>query len=116
MKNNQKLSSLWHCDAENIIKNQEDSDFLKSMKTDRKASIAGMDMVTLAKEQRCQERMRSSEKRREKCETLSKAQFSEAVLADSSCSDNERPLATVNPDTKPNKRSHERTAKSGTEA
>ncbi|KAK6183334.1 hypothetical protein SNE40_010835 [Patella caerulea] len=83
---------------------------------DRKASIAGMDTVTLAKEQRHQERIRSSEKRSEKCEKLSKAQFSEAVLTDSSCSDNERPLASFIPDSKPNKRSHERTAKSGTEA
>jgi hypothetical protein len=109
-----KTFPLWSPNAEIIIKNQEDKDFLNSMKTDRKAAIAGLDIITLAKQKKSAERVLTAEKRQEKAVIDSQSQFSKIILDQNSSSEDEQPSTSFLPPPPP--KSHKRTAKTGTEA
>ena len=89
-----KTFVLWSPNAEAETKYPEDIAFFKSMKIDRKATISGMDMFTLSKLKRKQEKIISEEKCREKAARLSETLISTVHLDESSSSDDDRLLAS----------------------
>ena len=103
-----KTFVLWSPNAEAETKYPRDIAFFKSMKTDRKATIFGMDMLTLPKLKRKQEKIISEEKSREKASRLSETLISTVHFDEGSSSDDDRPLASYVPTQKPGSRPHRR--------
>lgn len=114
-ENISKTFPLWVKNAENVIQNVEDLAFLKSMKTDRKATIAGVDSVTLTKLKRKEEKLQNNEKRRKISDAETKEMFSTRTLESSTSeeSEGENVNFTQRPTTP---KSHKRTKRTGTEA
>lgn len=108
-----KTFPLWTPNSEHIIQNPEDLKFLKSMKTDRIATIAGFDVKSFSKLKRKQERIVSAEKWHEKSARETETLFS-TVRFESSSSEDETPLSSFIPQQAP--KSHKRTVRTGTEA
>ena len=103
-----KTFALWSPNAEAETKNPEDIEFSKTMKSDRIATISGMDMLALSMVKRKQEKIISEKKCREKAARFSETLISTVHLDESSSSDDDRPLASYVPSQKPGSRPHRR--------
>ena len=115
---------LWPANAEQLIKNPEDLQFLKSMMGNRCATFGPHDKVLASKVKRRQQRDQAEEARRQKMCTSELTSTTTAVMlsdSDTSClessgdSEFEISSASVSSLTA-NLRSHKRTARTGTPA
>ena len=111
-----KTFPLWTKDADSKIVNTEDLEFLISMKTDRKASIAGFDKISYAFHKRKEEREQKKEGRKRKNDESLQNQFQFSSSASLEPEDDPQPGPSFIAPTEPPPLSHKRVKKVGTEA
>ena len=110
---------LWPVNAEELIKNDEDRQFLKSMKTDRKATFGPFDLLSAKKIQRKNDREQKEDERRSRSqnEMLQTVTVIENLTeSESSCDESEVSDKHVTTHASASSVSHARTVFTGTHA
>ena len=113
----QKTFPMWTKDAEQVMKHQEDINFLRSMKTDRIASFGVFDQALALQIQRRESRQQRQKEYRKKAEIDRELVSTTATMTDSETSGDESSMdqELVIPDSSQRK-THHRTARPGTAA